>query len=169
VHQGFDEDALRSPVPQCRTLRGGQGLSPSESDPLRFCFLNPIHLPLSAYLGLKLGIDSQHGEQQAPRGITGVEILVEDLQVDLFALQCVSDPAQLQGGACQLIETRHHERIAFPDIFQTGVQSRPLARGTTHLLLEDFMTGLQLVELDIKALPNRDDPCITDKRQRLPS
>ena len=62
-----------------------------------------------------------------------------------------------------------YERIAFPDIFQTGVQSRSLARGTTRFLLEDFLAVLQLVELDIEALPNRADPCIADKRQRLPS
>jgi len=117
VHQGFDQDALGSPVPQGGYLCGGQGLFPSKSDTLRFRFLNPIHLPLRAYLCLKLGNGSQHVEQQAPRGITGVDMLIEDLQVDLFALQFVGDPAQLQGGACEPIETRHHERITFADIF----------------------------------------------------
>ena len=139
MHQGFDADALCSPVPQCGNLRGGQGLFPSESDTPLFRFLDPIHLPLRAYLRLKLGNGSQHVEQQAPRGITGIDMLVEDLQVDLFALQFVGDPAQLQGGACQPIEARYYERIAFPDIFQTGVQSRSLARGTTRFLLEDVL------------------------------
>jgi hypothetical protein len=86
VHQGFDEDALRAPVPQCRHLRGSQGLFPSEVDPLRFRFLDPIYLPLRAYLRLKLGNGSQHVEQQAPRGITGIDMLIEDLQVGVLTL-----------------------------------------------------------------------------------
>ncbi len=163
MHQGFDEDALRSSLPQCHNVRGSQSLFPSESDTPLFRLLDPIHLPLSAYLRLKLGKGSQHVEEQALYGITGVDMLIENLQVDLFALQRVGDPAQMQGGACQPIEACHHERITFPDIFQTSVRSRPLARCTAGFLLENFMAVLQLIELDIEALPNRADPCIANK------
>jgi len=78
-------------------------------------------------------------------------MLVKDLKIDLLALKCGGNLAEMQGGTCEPIETRHHERITFPDIFQTGVQSGPLSRCTARFLLEDFMAAFQLVELDIEA------------------
>jgi len=78
---------LRSSVPQFRNLLGGQGLFPSESDTLLFGFLDPIHLPLSAYLRLELRNGAQHMKQQASGGIAGVNVLVKDLKIDLLALK----------------------------------------------------------------------------------
>ena len=63
-------------------------------DPLLWRLLHPVHLPLRAYLRRTLGHGSPHVAQQAPYGITGVDMLSEDLKVGLLTLQCVGDPSQ---------------------------------------------------------------------------
>jgi len=46
-------------------------------------------------------------------------VLIEDLEVDLLAVEFGGNLAQMQRGAGEPIQARDHERIAFPDIFQT--------------------------------------------------
>ena len=60
-------------------------------------------------------------KQQASSGITGVEVLIEDLEVDLLAVEFGGNLAQVQRRAGEPVQARDHERIAFPDIFQTRV------------------------------------------------
>ena len=56
--------------------------------------LDAVHLPLGPDLGLELGNRPQHIEQQAPGRITGVDTLIEDLEINLLALEFVGDLAQ---------------------------------------------------------------------------
>lgn len=44
------------------------------------------------------------------------------------------------------------ERIAFPDILQTGSESLPLVRSAAFFLLENLAAVPELVELDVEAL-----------------
>jgi hypothetical protein len=94
---------------------------PSESDPALLGFPDSIDLPLRAYLRLELGNGTQHVKQQASGGITRVNVLIEDLEMDVFALQDISDLTQMQRGACQPIEAGHDERITFPHIIQACI------------------------------------------------
>ena len=81
--------------------------------------MKPIHLSLGPSFSLELGNGPQHMKQQASGGITGVEVLIEDLEVDLFAVEFGGNLAQMQRGAGEPIQARDHERVAFPNIFQT--------------------------------------------------
>jgi hypothetical protein len=58
-------------------------------------FLDPLALPLGTELGLKLRNRSQHVEQQTTRGITRIDALVEDVQVDLFPREDLRDLTQM--------------------------------------------------------------------------
>jgi hypothetical protein len=70
-------------------------------------------------------------EQQAACGIAGVDVLIEDVQMDLLAGQGLGNLAQMEGGASEPVEARHHECIPLPDIVEAGMQ---LGRGCTLVL-----------------------------------
>ncbi len=84
-------------------MLAGEVLFPSKLHAARFSFLDAIHLPLGANLGLKLRNRSQHIEEQAAGRITRIEVLVHDLEVDLLAGECIGDLTQVQGGASQAV------------------------------------------------------------------
>jgi hypothetical protein len=105
-------------VPQLCDLLRGQGLFSSEPHASRFGFLDAIHLSFGTYLRLELRNGSKHIEQQVSGRIPRVDVLIEHLKVDLFTCEFLRDLTQMQGGSCQPIQARHHERIAFPNIFQ---------------------------------------------------
>ena len=60
-------------------------------------------------------------EQQTAGGVTGIDILIQYLQIHLLALEFVSHLAQMQGGTGQTVQSGHHQGVALPDIFQTGL------------------------------------------------
>jgi hypothetical protein len=74
-------------------------------------------LSLGTEFRFELPNGAEHMKQQTPGGIAGIDVLIEDVQVDALALEFLGKLAQMPGGACQAVEARHHERIAFPDIF----------------------------------------------------
>ena len=51
--------------------------------------------------------------------LLGVDMLIEDLELDLLALEFGRDLAEMQGGAGEPIQARHHERVPVPHILQT--------------------------------------------------
>jgi hypothetical protein len=75
-------------------------------------------MSFGTYFRLKLRNGAQHMEQQASGRIPRVEVLIEHLKVDLLTCEFLRDLTQMQGGSCQPIQARHHERIAFPNLFQ---------------------------------------------------
>jgi hypothetical protein len=119
VPQRFDECTFSALVLECCNLLWRQSLLPPQRHTPLSGLPNPIHLPLGPEFGFELRNGAQHMEQQASRGIAGVDMLIEDLEMDLLAVECRSDLAQMQGGAGEPIEARHHERVPFPHIFQT--------------------------------------------------
>jgi hypothetical protein len=137
-----------------------QFLGPAEVHPPRFGFVDPVHLPFGPELRLKLGDGPLHMEQQAAGGIARVDVLIEDVEIDLLPGQGLGNLAQMSGGACELVEARHHEGIPLPDIVQAGTQLGACARRTAVGLLREFVTVLQLLESDVQTLPDRTHPCI---------
>ena len=73
-------------------LRRCQALLPAKVDALFLGFPNPIHLALSPDLCLKLCYRPQHAKQQAASSIAGVDMLVEDVEVNLLAGQLALPP-----------------------------------------------------------------------------
>jgi hypothetical protein len=132
----------------------GEPLFPAQVHPTGSGLLDPIHLPLDPGLGLELRNGTQHVEQQASGRITGVKMLIEDLEVDLLARQFGGNPAQIQPGAGEPVQARHHERVAFLYIFQARLSSRQFPHRPADGFLKDFVAVLQLVELDCQALPD---------------
>jgi len=65
--------------------------------PPRFGFLNPIHLSLGAYLGFELGNGAQHIKEEAAGRISGVDVLIEHVEMHLLLGQGLGDLAQMQG------------------------------------------------------------------------
>jgi hypothetical protein len=63
LHQRFDEHALSASVPQFGALVPRQFLGPAERHAARFRLGDPIHLPFSPELRLKLRDGPQHMEQ----------------------------------------------------------------------------------------------------------
>lgn len=60
AHEGFNQGALSTPVPQFTPLRTRQFFLPAEVNAPRVGFLNPLPLPFRTELGLKLGNRPQH-------------------------------------------------------------------------------------------------------------
>ena len=163
MHQSFDEHTLGSSALELRDLRWREFFLWTKADPPCFRFLNAIHLPLGAYFGFKLRNGTEHVEQQTACRVAGVNVLIEHLEVHSFPCQCIGNVAQMEGGAGQPIQAGYHERVAFPDIFQAVVESRPTTRRPTVCLLEDFVAVPQLVQLDIEVLSDGTHPRIANK------
>jgi hypothetical protein len=68
------------------------------------------------------------------------------------------------GGTGQAVEPGDDEGVAFPDVFQAGDEPRPPVRSAALLLLEDLVTVLEFVELDVEALSDRAHPGVPDER-----
>ena len=58
--------------------------------------LNALALPLRTELRLELSNGAQHMEQEPAGRITGVEVLIQHLQMDAFALQVLRDLAEVE-------------------------------------------------------------------------
>jgi hypothetical protein len=58
-------------------------------------------------------------KQQASGGITGIEVLIENLEMDLLAVEFCGNLAQMERRAGEPIQARDHQGITFPDIVQT--------------------------------------------------
>jgi hypothetical protein len=71
-------------------------------------FLNPLALPFSPELRLKLRNGSQHVKQQTASGIAGIDTLIEHMQVDPFPGQHLGDLTQMPGRAGQPIQAGDH-------------------------------------------------------------
>jgi hypothetical protein len=84
-------------------LLRGQFLLWAEAYATFFGSLHPIHLSLGAYLRFKLADGAEHVEHQTPSRIAGVKVLIEHVEVDLFAIKFIGDLAQMQGGASQAV------------------------------------------------------------------
>ena len=46
-------------------------------------------------------------------------MLIENLEMDLLAVEFGRDLAEMQGGAGEPVQARHHERVPFPHVVQT--------------------------------------------------
>jgi len=55
--------------------------------------MDAVHLPFRTNLRLKLGDSAQHIEQQASRGVAGVDVLVQHLQIEALAFQLIRNLA----------------------------------------------------------------------------
>lgn len=119
MHQGFDEDALRTSVSELGALPWGQVLCPTALYPPFFRFPYALPLPLGAQFRLKLRNCAQHMEHEPSGRITCGDLLIEDLEMHLLAGEFGRDLTQMQGGPCEPVETGHNERITFADVFQT--------------------------------------------------
>lgn len=84
-------------MPQLQNLLRGEFFLGTETNALLFGFLNPIHLPLGAYFRFELADGAEHIKQQAASCITGIDALIEDLEVDLLAVKLIGDLSQMQG------------------------------------------------------------------------
>ncbi len=94
-----------------------QRLLSAKPDAARFRALNAIHVSYCPQRCLKWCNHAQHVEQQSACGIAGVNLLIKHVEVHTFALERLSQLAQMQCRARQLIQTRDHERIT--------IRSRP--------------------------------------------
>jgi hypothetical protein len=88
AHERGDERPVQTALPECCALLWRQPLFSAQLHPTGSSLLDSVHLPLGPELGLELRNSTQHVEQQASGRITGVEILIEHLEVDLLARQC---------------------------------------------------------------------------------
>src|SRR5512134_1615981 len=66
----------------------------------------------------------------------------------------------MEGGTCQPVEARHHERIALPHIVQARAELRTGTCRTAVRLLKEFVAVLQLRALDVHTLSDGTHPCI---------
>lgn len=164
VHQGRDGGPLPSACLHLGNPLARQCLAAAKPYPPCFGVLDAIALPFGADLRLKLGDRPQHVEEQPSRGGVRVDLLIQDLQVDAFALQLRSDLAQVQRGTGQPVQARHHERIAVAHILQAGRQAGALAAGAALLLRIDLVARAEFVELDREALADRTDPGVANAR-----
>ena len=69
---------------QCVYLPWGSFLLPAKVYPPLLCCLNPLALPLSTSLRLKLCHRSQHVKEPTASRIAGIDALVEHMQVAPF-------------------------------------------------------------------------------------
>jgi hypothetical protein len=58
--------------------------------------LDTIHLPLCADLGLELSDCAEHVEQQATGCTSGVDVLIQYLEIDLLAFEIGGNLAQMK-------------------------------------------------------------------------
>jgi hypothetical protein len=100
MHQRFNACALLSSVLEFNDLRPRQFLLPAEVYATLFGFLNAIHLPFGAYFGLKLSNRAEHVKQETTGGIAGIDVLIEDVQVDLLARQGLRNLTEMPRRAC---------------------------------------------------------------------
>jgi hypothetical protein len=57
--------------------------------PTRFGFGNAVQLPLGTDVRLELPDGAKHVAQQATGGIAGVDVLIEDMQIDMLTFEQV--------------------------------------------------------------------------------
>lgn len=126
-------------------------------------------------VALEFADSGQHVEQQAAGRAAGIDGLVEDDEVDLLGGDLRRDLGEVEDGAGEAIEPRDDQLVALADEREGLGQRLALvapslggmaAQGTAaaFLLLEDPVAALavQLVELDVQALPDRRDARISD-------
>ena len=105
-------------------------------------------------------------EQQAAGRAAGIDGLVEDDEVDLLGGDLRRDLREVEDGAGEAVEPRDDELVAFADEREGLGQRLALACGCPplSLLLEDPVAAVavQLVELDVQALPDRRDAGVSD-------
>ena len=118
-------------MPQRCTLLSDQTLIPAQMHPAFAGLLHPLHLALGPQCGFELRNGPQHLKQQASHHIADVELLIEDLEMDLLAVEFRSDLAEMQGGAGEPVEACHHERVPFPHIVQTRRSLRTMPELTS--------------------------------------
>ncbi len=82
----------------------------------------------------------------------GITDPIEHLEIDLLTVERICDLTQVQGAPCQAIQTGHHQRITFPDIFQTGLEPGAFTPRTAFFLLKDFVAVLKCSGLQTKQL-----------------
>ena len=116
MHQRFDQCPLFSPLLKFGNLFWGQFFLSAKVYAALFSLLNPIHLPLGPDFCFKLPNRAEHVKQQATRGIAGINVLIEHLEIDLFAFKFVGDLTQMQGRTRQPIQTSNNNGITFPHI-----------------------------------------------------
>lgn len=104
-------------------------------------------------------------EEQASGRTSGVDGLVEDDEVDHFALDLVRDLAEVENRARKAVQPCDDELVTFSDKCQSLRQSLAfIAGGAALLLLEDLLAAmaLELVELGFEVLPDRRDAGVSD-------
>jgi len=99
-----------------------------KAHPTRFSFGHAVQLPLGTDVRLALPDGAQHVAQQATGGIAGVDVVIEDMQIDMFAFEHAGHLAQVPSRPGEAVQTGDHERIAFPEIVQAGAEPRPCRR-----------------------------------------
>ena len=116
-------------------------------------------------VALELADGGQHVEQQAAGRAAGIDGLVEDDEVDIFGGDLRRDLGQVEYRAGEAVEPRDDELVAFADEREgLGQRLALVAAPAAPLLLEDPVAAVavQLVELDIQALPDRRDAGVSD-------
>jgi hypothetical protein len=128
AHQRGDARPVAASLPEGCALLWRQALFSAHVHPTCSGLLDPIPLPLGPEFGRELRHGTQHVEQQAAGRSTGVEMLIAHLKVDLLARQFGGNLAQMQRGAGEPVQARHHEGVAFPHLFQARLSSGPFPR-----------------------------------------
>ena len=104
-------------------------------------------------------------EQQAAGRTAGIDGLVEDDEVDPLRGDLRRDLGEVEDGAGEAVEPRDDELVAFADEREgLGQRLALVAAAAAPLLLEDSIAAVavQLVELDVQALPDRRDAGVSD-------
>ena len=103
-HQCLDDFPCFTALLKFSNLRLTEFLGCAETHTTLFRFLNPIHLAFSSEIGLELSNCAQHIEQQASGGMVGINILVDNVEMNLFTLQFIGNLRQMQGRTCQTVK-----------------------------------------------------------------
>lgn len=109
-------------------------------------------------VALEFANGREHVEQQTAGWRARVDRLVEHDEVGVLGRDLPRDLREIQHGAGQTIELRHHELVAVAHERERLRQGFTLAAASAApLFLEDALatSGAELVELDLQLLPGR--------------
>ena len=107
-HQLPDQLSFLPPSLQLGHLLYRQALLLTETHSPFLSLGYTVHLTLGTQFGLELGDGRQHMEPQTATGITGIDILIQHLQIHLLVLEFIDYLTQMQGGTGQAIQSGCH-------------------------------------------------------------
>ena len=117
--------------------------APAKLDAVGLGFENAFHLAFGPNFGFKLGNGAQDMKDEPPRGVRGINTLIQHPERHVLFLQRVGNLAEMHGGTRQAVQASNHQNIVLPHVSQAFRQFGTLQGSATALFLEDVVVHSQ--------------------------